>query len=75
MREALQADGVLFTDGLIGYHGAIQPLAQLKAELEREIVQRLERERFPEEILGDNPSSAKEQADVPLHQHQRTSDA
>jgi GAF domain-containing protein len=71
LREALQVDGVLFTDGLIGYHGGVQPIAEVEEELEREMVQRPHRERFPEESIGDNPVSPKDDKpppDTPLHQ-------
>jgi hypothetical protein len=37
LRTALQADGVLFVDGLIGFHGDAQPAAEPEQELEREI--------------------------------------
>lgn len=38
LRSALKADGVLFIDGLIGFHGEVQPVAEPEQELEREIV-------------------------------------
>ena len=38
LRSAMEADGVLFTDGLIGFHGAVQPVAEPEQELERESV-------------------------------------
>ena len=71
LQEALQIDGVLFTDGLIGYHGAVQPMAEVEEELEREMVQRPQRERFPEESIGDDPFSPEDSrppSDAPLHQ-------
>ncbi|KAF2648430.1 hypothetical protein K491DRAFT_784072 [Lophiostoma macrostomum CBS 122681] len=37
LREAFQCDGVLFTDGLIGFHGTIQPVPQSEQELEHEV--------------------------------------
>jgi hypothetical protein len=37
LRSALKADGVLFIDGLIGFHGDVQPVAEPEQELEREI--------------------------------------
>lgn len=39
LRTALDADGVLFADGLIGFHGTLQPAAESEQELEREMVQ------------------------------------
>jgi hypothetical protein len=41
LRSALKADGVLFIDGLIGFHGDIQPVAEPEQELEREIARPL----------------------------------
>ena len=37
LHSALEADGVLFMDGIIGFHGDIQPVAEPEQELEREI--------------------------------------
>jgi hypothetical protein len=74
LREALQVDGVLFTDGLIGYHGVVQPIAELELELEREMVQRPRRECLPEESIGDNPCSPEDgrpSSDAPLHQRKQ----
>jgi hypothetical protein len=74
LQEALQVDGVLFTDGLIGYHGIVQPIAELEMELEREMVQRPRRECFPEESIGDDPFSPEDgrlSSDAPLHQQQQ----
>jgi hypothetical protein len=44
LQEALQVDGVLFTDGLIGYHGPTQSIGQLEEELQHEMFQRPHRE-------------------------------
>ncbi|KAK7177459.1 sensor histidine kinase response regulator (hsp90-like protein) [Paraphaeosphaeria sporulosa] len=41
LRSALKADGVLFIDGLIGFHGDIQPVTESEQELEREMVRPL----------------------------------
>ncbi|KAK7178257.1 sensor histidine kinase response regulator (hsp90-like protein) [Paraphaeosphaeria sporulosa] len=41
LRSALKADGVLFIDGLIGFHGDVQPVTEPEQELEREIVRPL----------------------------------
>lgn len=71
LQEALQVDGVLFTNGLVGYHGVVQPMAEVEEELEREMVQRSRRERFPEESIGDDPFSSEDDRpppDAPLHQ-------
>jgi hypothetical protein len=76
LQEALQVDGVLFIDGLIGYHGVIQPMAEVEEELEREMVQRPRREHFPEESIGDDPFSPEDsrpQPDAPLHQQEHNS--
>lgn len=40
LQVALDVDGVLFADGLIGFHGNLQPTAEPEVELERELVQR-----------------------------------
>ncbi|XPS70017.1 hypothetical protein M3J09_002263 [Ascochyta lentis] len=37
LHTALRTDGVLFIDGLIGFHGDAQPVAEPEQELEREI--------------------------------------
>jgi hypothetical protein len=52
LQEALQADGVLFTDGVIGHHGTVQPILEGVEELEHEINQRPER-RHPEANVQD----------------------
>jgi len=39
LRTALDADGVLFADGLVGFHGTLQPAAEPETELQREMVQ------------------------------------
>ncbi len=78
LQEALQVDGVLFTNGLIGYHGAVQPMAEVEEELEREMVQRPRRERFPEESIGYDPFSpddSKPRPDAPLHQQDNSGGA
>lgn len=36
LREAFQCDGVLFVDGLIGFHGTVQPVPESEQELESE---------------------------------------
>ncbi|KZM26457.1 phosphorelay sensor kinase [Ascochyta rabiei] len=41
LHSALQADGALFIDGLIGFHGDTQPVAEPEQELEREIARPL----------------------------------
>lgn len=38
LQQALQIDGVLFTDGLVGHHGGLQPVAEPEQELERDII-------------------------------------
>ncbi|CAG5158433.1 uncharacterized protein ALTATR162_LOCUS5077 [Alternaria atra] len=71
LQEALQVDGVLFTDGLVGYHGVVQPMVEVEEELEREMVQRPRRERFPEESIGDDPffpEYGRPPPDAPLRQ-------
>lgn len=73
LQDGLQVDGVIFADGLVGYHGIVQPTAEAEEEIEREIVQRPHRERFPEEIIGDDPFSPRDgspTADAPLHQEE-----
>ena len=39
LRAALDVDGVLFADGLIGFHGTLQPAAEPEQELEYGMVQ------------------------------------
>ena len=39
LRAALDVDGVMFADGLIGFHGTLQPAAEPEQELEYEMVQ------------------------------------
>ena len=78
LQEAFQVDGVLFTDGLIGYHGIVQPIAETEEELEREIIQRPQRERFPEESIGDDhfsPEDGRPPADAPLYQQEHSDEA
>lgn len=43
LRTALDVDGVLFVDGLIGFHGALTPLAKREQELEDEMNQKSRR--------------------------------
>lgn len=75
LQEALQVDGVLFTDGLIGYRSVVQPMAEVEEELEREMVQRPRRERLPEETVGEDPFSPEDgrpPPDAPLHQQEHS---
>ncbi|KAH6857582.1 hypothetical protein B0T12DRAFT_393817 [Alternaria alternata] len=39
-REGLQVDDVMFPDGLAGFHGSVQPVAEQEKELEHEVEQR-----------------------------------
>ncbi|UPX10861.1 uncharacterized protein EKO05_0001498 [Ascochyta rabiei] len=39
LQRALDADGVLFADGLVGFHGEVQPTAEPELELVREFAQ------------------------------------
>jgi hypothetical protein len=39
LRTSLDVDGVLFADGITGFHGTLQPAAEPEQELEREMVQ------------------------------------
>jgi hypothetical protein len=39
LHQALKVDGVLFVDGLIGFHGGLQPVPETEQELEREMTQ------------------------------------
>lgn len=39
LRAALEADGVVFVDGLLGFHGGIQPVAEPERELHCELMQ------------------------------------
>lgn len=76
LQEALQVDGVLFTNSLISYYSVVQLIAEVEEELEREIVQRPQRERFPEEIISNNPFSLEDGRplpDAPLHQQYHSS--
>lgn len=57
LHSGLKADGVLFIDGLIGFHGEVQPVAEPEQELEREI------ERPP--VHRDQSASAKATSDRP----------
>ncbi|KAF2844000.1 hypothetical protein T440DRAFT_512414 [Plenodomus tracheiphilus IPT5] len=41
LRSALKADGVLFVDGVMGFHGDVQLVAEPEQELEREIARPL----------------------------------
>jgi hypothetical protein len=63
LQEALQVDGVLFTNGLIGHHGVIQSVGQLEEDLLHEMVERPRRE----ESVVDIPGSLKDasNADTP----------
>jgi hypothetical protein len=75
LQEGLQVDGVLFTDGLIGYHGVVQPMAESEEELEREMIQRPQRGHFPEEIIGDDPflpDDDRPLSDAPLPQQEQS---
>jgi hypothetical protein len=72
LQEALQADGVLFIDGLIGYHGAVHATGQTEGELQHEMATRPHRESIPEDISGRDPPRQDENrptADAPLPDH------
>jgi hypothetical protein len=40
LQEGLQVDGVMFSDGLIGFHGSVQPVTEPEQELEHEVEER-----------------------------------
>ena len=62
LRAALKADGVLFIDGLIGFHGDVQPVAEPEQELEREIA----RPPADDDKAAQNEhATTSERADVP----------
>jgi len=69
VREALQVDGVLFIDGLIGYHGGVQPVAETEAELEREMAQHSQRQGSLDSTDEDTSpfEGVKTQLNAPLH--------
>lgn len=61
--EALQVDGVLFTNGLIGHHGAVQAVGELEEDLRQEMVKRPHRAKGglvspepPKDGSGDDTS-------------------
>jgi hypothetical protein len=47
LKYALEADGVLFVDGLVELHGEVQPVAEPEQELYREIASQSERQKEP----------------------------
>jgi hypothetical protein len=40
LQAGLQVDGVMFSDGLAGFHGSVQPAAEQEKELDHEVEQR-----------------------------------
>lgn len=54
--DALDVDGVLFSNGLVGHHGAIHAAPELEDELERDIRQRPGAASYPEENVGTDKS-------------------
>ncbi|EOD52560.1 putative two-component sensor protein histidine protein kinase (dhkj) protein [Neofusicoccum parvum UCRNP2] len=56
LRNALDVDGVLFVDGLIGFHGALTPLAKREQELEDEMNQKFGRKDTSKEDLHWTPT-------------------
>ncbi|KAJ4990847.1 sensor histidine kinase response [Stagonosporopsis vannaccii] len=60
LRSALEADGVLFVDGLLGFHGDVQPVAEPEQELYRELAR-------PSVVGGNDVESSSE-----THNHQAT---
>lgn len=56
LRNALDVDGVLFVDGLIGFHGALTPLAKREQELEDEMNQKFGRKDASKEDLHWTPT-------------------
>ncbi|PVH95005.1 hypothetical protein DM02DRAFT_660550 [Periconia macrospinosa] len=67
LQEALQADGVMFSDGLLGYHGDVQPVTEGAEELEDEISR----------LSTDKPKTKTEQSQsgVPNYQQSQSGDA
>ncbi|KAF2627452.1 hypothetical protein BU25DRAFT_458778 [Macroventuria anomochaeta] len=61
LRSALKADGVLFVDGLLGFHGDVQPVAEPEQELEREIACPLAHHN----TSAQEESLSKDRTDVP----------
>lgn len=67
LQEAFQADGALFVDGVIGHHGAIQPVPEVAEELQHEINQRPER-HYPKESGQSDADMGRSQPDSPNHE-------
>ena len=73
LQAGLQVDGALFSDGLIGFHGTLQLIAELEQELEREMVQRPWREPSYRDAVRADASSRKSKegsAGTPLQQQE-----
>ena len=62
LKAALKADGVLFIDGLIGFHGDVQPVAEPEQELERELTRPLADD---DKSVQDKPATKSERTDIP----------
>jgi hypothetical protein len=69
LHSALKADGVLFIDGLIGYHGDVQPAAESEAELQSEIVG--PSDHCDESASADPTSDRPNNSDGPHDPHSR----
>lgn len=54
--DAMNVDGVLFSNGLVGHHGTIHAAPELDDELERDIRQRPGAASYPEETVGTDKS-------------------
>jgi hypothetical protein len=56
LRTSLNVDGVVFVDGLVGFHGGLVPTSEPEQELELEIVQRPNRTQ----LLGEEREEEEE---------------
>ncbi|KAF2205061.1 hypothetical protein GQ43DRAFT_460273 [Delitschia confertaspora ATCC 74209] len=66
LRDALDVEGVLFLDGLIGFHGSLMPDAEPEQELETQL------EQQPHKALGQAKprSSVENTTSAPSDQHE-----
>lgn len=60
LHKFLEVDGVLFGDGLVGFHGGLLPAAEPEQELEREMAQRPERKPLESETNHEADATTAE---------------
>ncbi|KAL5371379.1 hypothetical protein DPSP01_014307 [Paraphaeosphaeria sporulosa] len=67
LQAGLQVDGVLFSDGLIGFHGSVQPVVGLEQKVEHEMEHRPHQKPDDSGVASHSSRSRERQARAKKH--------